>query len=465
MANVLLIEDNQKLRELVSQALREKGFVVVEADTAELGIKYLAEDSFALVISDLKLPKASGMDVLRYISENCTRTVSILITAYGTVDVAVEAMKLGAFDLIQKPFTVDVLDFKVEKAFAHKNMVNEIDYLRHERKIIYKHENMIGDSRAIKAVFSKIDKVAKSHVTVLINGETGTGKELIAGCIHYGSDRDKKSFIKVNCAAIPDDLLESELFGHEKGAFTGADRQRIGRFEQADGGTIFLDEIGDMSPKTQAKVLRVLQEKEFERVGAAKTIKVDVRIIAATNKCLKDMVDNGDFREDLYYRLNVVSIVAPPLRERGDDVVALAAYFLKKYSRELQKDIKGFSASTIRVLKKYHWPGNIRELENSIERAALMVDGNVIEPSDIGIPISEDTVERDLAGLFSSSEISLPEGGISLQEVEKSLVIQALEASDWVQKDAAKLLSLSRRVMHYKIERYGIRNDKWIKNK
>jgi len=462
MPSILVAEDNKILREGIYQALCEKGMDVCAAEDGEVAIGLLKEKKFALVISDFRLPKLTGMDILRHIHDTSPDTMVILITAYGTIEVAVEAMKLGAFDFIQKPFSIEELEFKTEKALKHREMTNEIDYLRHERKVIYKNENIIGKSPAIKAVFSTISKVAQANVTVVINGETGTGKELVAGAIHYSGCRAKKSFVKVNCAAIPDELLESELFGHEKGAFTGAEKQRIGRFEQADGGTIFLDEIGDMSHKTQAKVLRVLQEQEFERVGGTKTVKVNVRVLTATNKDLKNMVEDGEFREDLYYRLNVVHIWVPPLRERGDDVIEMAEYFLRKYKMELGKKISVFSDSALALLRSYPWPGNVRELNNSVERAVLMAEKEIIEAADFDISFKREVkpssnVEKKL--------IELPAEGVSLQQVEKCLIIQALERSNWVQKEAAKLLGLSRRVMHYKIEIHGIKNDKWIKNK
>lgn len=459
---ILVSEDNKILREGICQALREKKLDVMEADNGKTAMELIDSHSFSLIISDIKLPEASGMDILRYVKEESSETVVILITAYGTIDVAVEAMKLGAFDFIQKPFSIEELELKTDRALAHRDMINKIDYLSHEQKYIYRYDDVIGNSPQLKDVFSTISKVARTSVTILINGETGTGKELIAGAVHYNSNRKKKNFIKVNCAAIPDDLLESELFGHERGAFTGADKVRIGRFEQADGGSIFLDEIADMSPKTQAKVLRVLQEQEFERLGGTKSIKVDVRILAASNKNLKEMVLANEFREDLYYRLNVVCISVPPLRERGDDVISLAEYFLKKYKREFQKKISGFSDEALFLLRSYRWPGNIRELKNSIERASLMTGGVLIGPEDLGL---QDKPNKEQPAIVYSDKFDIPSGGVSLQEIEKSLVIKALEKSNWVQKDAAKLLGLSRRVIHYKIENYGIKNDKWIKNK
>jgi Nif-specific regulatory protein len=331
-------------------------------------------------------------------------------------------------------------------------MQHEIDYLRHAQGGIYEFDNIIGSSGALSAVLGVVKKVAKSNTTVLVRGETGTGKELIAGAVHHNSQRNSRSFIKVNCAALQENLLESELFGHEKGAFTGADKQRIGRFEQADGGTLFLDEIGDMSPNTQAKILRVLQEHEFERLGGTRTLKVDVRLIAATNRDLPTMVDAGAFREDLFYRLNVVTIEMPPLRERKDDIAALADFFINRFSGELKKKIDGLSAEALKLLMRYHWPGNIRELENAIERAMLLADGHQISTDDLRLGETGTMgAPRD-----AQSVIKIPPTGIALEEIERMALIEALKMSNWVQKDAAELLAISPRVMNYKIKTLGI---------
>src|SRR6187200_753783 len=292
-------------------------------------------------------------------------------------------MKTGAFDYVQKPFEIEEMEVKIEKALEMRRMRHEIDYLRHEQGNVYDFDRIIGSSGALKRVLGVVQKVARSNTTVLIRGETGTGKELIAGAIHHNSLRANRNFVKVNCAALQENLLESELFGHEKGAFTGADKQRIGRFEQSDGGSLFLDEIGDMSPSTQAKILRVLQEHEFERLGGTRTLRVDVRLIAATNRDLPAMVAAGHFREDLYYRLNVVSIETPPLRERKEDIQALAAFFIRRFSGELKKKIDGLEPEAQKLLMRYNWPGNIWELENAIERAMLLSEGHMIAVEDL----------------------------------------------------------------------------------
>jgi transcriptional regulator with GAF, ATPase, and Fis domain len=340
----------------------------------------------------------------------------------------------------------------VGKALELRRMQHQIDYLRHAQGDIYDFDHIIGSSGALERVLSVVRKVARSNTTVLIRGETGTGKELIAGGVHHNSHRASRSFIKVNCAALQENLLESELFGHEKGAFTGADKQRIGRFEQADGGTLFLDEIGDMSANTQAKILRVLQEHEFERLGGTRTLKVDVRLIAATNRDLTKMVEAGTFREDLYYRLNVVTIEMPPLRERKDDVGPLANFFIARFSGELKKKIEGLEPDALKLLTRYHWPGNIRELENSIERAMLLADGAYISADDLRL--------GDTGAVGSpreaSSILKIPPTGIPLEDIERLALIEALKMSNWVQKDAAELLSISPRVMNYKIKVLGI---------
>jgi len=331
-----------------------------------------------------------------------------------------------------------------------------LQILRSQSSQALEHNNIVGSSPQIRKIFEIIKKIARSNASILITGETGTGKELIASLAHYNSLRAKQSLVKVNCAALQENLLESELFGHEKGAFTSADRQRIGRFEQANGGTLFLDEIGDMSASTQAKVLRVLQEQEFERLGGMKTIKVDVRIIAATNKNLKEAIANNTFREDLYYRLNTVGIETPALRERKEDVLPLANFFAKKYSDELKKTISGFSPQAVKYLTRHNWPGNIRELQNTIERAVLMAESNLIGVEDLTLNATKgDASSIDALG------IKIPPSGIKLDDLERNTIIEALKMTNWVQKDAAELLGVSRRVLNYKVKIHNINHDRW----
>jgi len=322
-----------------------------------------------------------------------------------------------------------------------------VEYLRHAQQDFYNFDKIVGASGALQHVLSIVSKVARSNSTVLIRGETGTGKELIAGAIHHNSLRASKAFVKVNCAALQENLLESELFGHEKGAFTSADKQRIGRFEQADGGTLFLDEIGDMSPSTQAKILRVLQEHEFERLGGTRTVGVDVRIITATNRNLSQMVQDGRFREDLFYRLNVVSVDMPPLRDRKDDIPALVEFFVRRFSAELKKKVDSVASDAMKVLQRHHWPGNIRELENVVERAVLLTDGSTVTLSDLQIGDQAVTTSRG-----QSLVVNIPATGIRLEEIERQAVVEALKMSNWIQKDAADLLDISPRVMNYKIK-------------
>src|SRR5687767_15643291 len=360
-------------------------------------------------------------------------------------------MKIGAFDYVQKPFEIEEMEVKVEKAIEHRRLKHEIEYLRHTQQDIYDFDRIVGASGALQSVLGVVRKVAKSNTTVLIRGETGTGKELIAGAIHHNSLRAARNFVKVNCAALQENLLESELFGHEKGAYTGADRQRIGRFEQADGGSLFLDEVGDMSAAIQAKILRVLQEHEFERLGGTRTQKVDVRLIAATNRDLSQMVASGQFREDLYYRLNVVSVEMPPLRERKEDIIALAMFFVKKFAGELKKRLDGLDNDAQKLLVRYNWPGNIRELENAIERAALLAESAMIQSDDLRLGDYSTSTSRE-----SASVVKIPPTGIALEEIERQALLEALKMSNWVQKDAAELLQISPRVMNYKIKTLNI---------
>jgi Nif-specific regulatory protein len=395
---------------------------------------------------------SDGLDVLRTAKALHPTSAVILMTAFGSVHTAVEAMRIGAFDYVQKPFEIEEMELKVEKALEHRRLKHEIEYLRHTQQDIYDFDRIVGASGALQSVLAVVKKVAKSNTTCLIRGETGTGKELIAGAIHHNSLRATRNFVKVNCAALQENLLESELFGHEKGAFTGADKQRVGRFEQADGGTLFLDEVGDMSANTQAKILRVLQEHEFERLGGTRTLRTDVRVIAATNRNLQQMVANGQFREDLYYRLNVVSIEMPPLRERKDDVGQLAMFFLRRFAGELKKRVDGLSPDALKLLMRYNWPGNIRELENSIERAVLLSDGSQVTATDLRLgELSTSTQSSD-----GSPVVKIPPTGIALEEIERQALIEALKMSNWVQKDAAELLSISPRVMNYKIKTLAI---------
>ncbi len=452
MGRILIADDHDALRRGLARGLTEAGHEVEEASNGNAAIARLHDGHFDIVLSDLKMGGSDGLDVLRTTRALHPTTAVILMTAFGSVTTAVEAMKIGAFDYVQKPFEIEEMEVKIDKALEVKRLKIENEYLRGTQQDIYDFEHIVGSSAALQKVLDVVKKVAKSNTTVLIRGETGTGKELIAGAIHHNSLRTARNFVKVNCAALQENLLESELFGHEKGAFTGADKQRIGRFEQADGGTLFLDEIGDMSPSTQAKILRVLQEHEFERLGGTRTLRVDVRLIAATNRELSAMVQSGQFREDLYYRLNVVSIEMPPLRERKEDIVPLATSFIRRFAGELKKKIDGLEADAQKLLMRYNWPGNIRELENTIERAMLLADGRVIAGDDLRLGEASTTT----SGRDHPPVVKIPPSGIALDDIERHALVEALKMSNWVQKDAAELLSISPRVMNYKIKTLGI---------
>ncbi|NQW04551.1 MAG: sigma-54-dependent Fis family transcriptional regulator [Acidobacteria bacterium] len=451
MGRILVVDDHDSLRKGLVRALTNVGHDVEDAANGTAAIERLQDSQFDVVLTDLRMGGADGLDVLRTARSVQPHAAVILMTAFGSIHTAVEAMKIGAVDFVQKPFEIEEMELKIEKAIELRHLKNQVDYLQHEQKDIYDFARIIGASGALQHVLGLVSKVSRSNSTVLIRGETGTGKELIAGAIHHNSLRASKAFVKVNCAALQENLLESELFGHEKGAFTSADRQRIGRFEQADGGTLFLDEVGDMSPSTQAKILRVLQEHEFERLGGTRTLRVDVRIITATNSNLSEMVRVGRFREDLYYRLNVVSVDMPPLRERKDDIPALVEFFLRRFSGELKKKVDFVEGDALKIMMRHHWPGNIRELENVIERAVLFTDGHAITLNDLQIGEHGPSPSGERAPV-----VRIPPTGIPLEEIERQAVTEALKMSNWVQKDAADLLGISPRVMNYKIKILGI---------
>ncbi|MFY9112429.1 MAG: sigma-54 dependent transcriptional regulator [Desulfomonilia bacterium] len=456
MAHILIVEDDINLGQILFQELKKHSHVVELVENAEAALARVNKYIYDLMITDLKLPGMDGIELLKKIKGSNPSTTVIVMTGYASVDTAVVAMKNGAQDFVQKPFGLHELVQKVDDALALKRMKNEIDYLRHtQENVIYRTSDIIGVSPSLKKVLSMAEKVAKADSTLLLTGETGVGKGLIAGAIHHNSNRADNNFVQVNCAALPQNILESELFGHERGAFTGAVKMRTGRFEQANMGTIFLDEIGDMDMTLQSKILRVLEEREFERLGGERTIKVDVRVIAATNQDLYQMVQEGKFREDLYYRINVVNIPIPPIRERKEDIEPLVRYFMKKYSLEFNKPDMEIDGYAIDLLKAYDWPGNVREIRNCVERAVLLAEGSVIRTGDISIPV-EPRIEKEKGG----------NGGLSsLAMNEKEIILDALKKNDWVQKDAADTLGISKRVIHYKIRKYGITHPRWIKNR
>jgi DNA-binding NtrC family response regulator len=381
------------------------------------------------------------------------------MTAYGSIDAAVEAMRAGAFDFVQKPCDLEQLELRVARAVEHRRLLHEVGELRAERAARRAAEELVVESPALRAAVDLAGRVAATRSTVLVTGETGTGKEVIAGLIHRLSPRAERPLVKVNCAALPETLLESELFGHERGAFTGADRQRIGRFEQASGGTLFLDEVGDTSPATQAKLLRVLQDQEFHRLGGTRILRTDARIVAATNRDLELAVREGRFREDLYFRLNVIRIHVPPLRERPEDLVALAQHLLREFAAELERPVRGFSQAALARIRAYRWPGNVRELRNAMERAVLMAEGARIRTEDLALG------DGSPAAAGEGWRPDLPAQGVDLREVERGLVLEALRRAGWVQKDAAALLGVSRRKLNYMIRRMGITHPGWRRNR
>jgi DNA-binding NtrC family response regulator len=460
MKKILVAEDERTLREGIATAFRDRGWEVVEAADGAEAIARLEEAVFDVLVTDYQMPEKSGLDVVKRSKMINEGTVAIVMTAYGTVESAVDAMKAGAYDYVLKPFDLEEMEMKVERAIEHRRLLARVEaYDRTE--IVPRFENIVGESPQMREVFRTIEKVARSNATVLVLGETGVGKELVAEALHRNSSRSDRPFVKMNCAALHESLLESELFGHERGAFTGADRQRTGRFELANEGTLFLDEIGNMTPSTQAKVLRVLQEREFERLGGSRTVRVDVRLVAATNKNLEEAIQRGEFREDLFYRLNVVSVTVPPLRERKEDIVPLASHFIDRYAKEIKKDVRGMDPAAVRALKRHTWPGNIRELETTIERAVLMAEGRFVQEEDLNLGVSGRTSVDNVASL----NLRLPPTGVDLEELERQAILEALRISNWVQKDAAKFLGISSRVMNYKVAKYEIKNPRWSKNK
>ena len=450
---ILIVDDEIQNREYLSEILSDEGYSVSTATNGKEAVAKLSQESFEIVLADLQMPELDGLGVIQYLVENKLSSIGIIYTGYGSVKTAVDAMRLGAFDYITKPFKAEEIKVVVKKALEHLALQAENIYLKQQLKAKYKFENIVGNAEKMQKVFGLIDKVSSTDSTVLIFGESGTGKELVARALHYNSPRSQNPFVPVNCGAIPEELLESELFGHEKGAFTGAFRTRIGRFELANGGSIFLDEISEMSPNLQVKLLRIIQEREFERVGGVKSIKTDVRIIAATNKILEEEVAEGRFREDLYYRLNVIPIHLPPLRERVDDIPLLVKHFLEKYSNSKPSRKVEFDKKAMTSLMRYRWPGNVRELENLVERMVVLSEDAVVSSSDLP--------ERILAGTFTSAsflpQIDLPESGIDLStavnDFERSIIVQALNKSNWVKNRAAKLLHVNRTTLVEKIKK------------
>lgn len=442
--DILVIDDDLRMRQLIADILKEEGIKPVMAQDGAVALEILAKRRFDIVLTDMKMPNVEGMEVLRYLHENSPDTLGIAITGYGTVENAIEAMKKGAYDYIQKPFEPDDLLMLIKRAAEHVRLVNENKRLMREVEEM-KYDEIIGVSNAINDLKDTISRVANFDATVLIQGETGTGKELVAKSLHRHSKRGGEIFLPVNCAALPETLLESELFGYEKGAFTGADRQKKGLFEVADKGVIFLDEINSAGASFQVKLLRVLQEGSFMRVGGTEQLKTDVRIIAASNTFLEKEVAAGRFRKDLFYRLNVVTIEIPPLRKRREDIPILAYHFLNKYCARYGKKINGISSKALEKLASYSWPGNVRELENAIERAVIMEDSSELKAIHLPVESAEAAIEAaDCAGL------------ISIENMERALIAKTLRSLQGQKVKAAEVLGISTTTLWRKIKRYNL---------
>lgn len=445
---LLLVDDETGIRNLLTRVLSKEGYSLSEAENGDEAIALAKENEPDLVLCDIKMPGKDGIQVLEELKQINPEIEVIMLTAYSTVESAVQAMKLGAVDYIKKPFDVDELKVIIRKNLGLVELKRENNALREEAGLQYGMDRIIGNSPEMKRIFDDISTIAPTPSTVLIHGESGTGKELIAGAIHYLSPRRNKRFIKVNCAAISEELLESELFGHEKGAFTGAVRSNEGKFVLADGGTILLDEISEMSPKLQAKLLRVLQEKEVDKVGGREPVKVDVRVTATTNRDLKKEITKGGFREDLYYRLNVVAVSFPPLRDRKSDIPELVKHFLDKYTHDMNKKISGISKDAEEVLIRYNWPGNVRQLENCVERAVVLCLENTIQTHNL----PPDIVQEVHGGTQVSQ--NAVQVGMTVAEMEKQLIMETLKHTDNNRTRAAEILGISIRTLRNKLNEY-----------
>jgi DNA-binding NtrC family response regulator len=449
MSVVIVIDDEPRQRNILKTILDDEGYEVHTAPSAEKGLELIKELSPDIILTDLKMSGLSGLQLLDHLPEDSIKPSVILMTAYGTISSAVEAMKKGAFDYLSKPLEKDSILLTVRKADERMQLLKENISLRKELYGKFSMDGIIGASPKMKELIEVARKVASTPVTVLISGESGTGKELIARAIHYNSQRRSGPFTAINCAAIPENLIESELFGYEAGSFTGASHRKIGLFESTGKGTLFLDEIGDLPLLTQTKLLRVLQDREIRRVGSNEGIRIDVRIVTATNKNLEKEVAAGKFREDLYYRLRVVTIELPPLRDRKEDIPVLAGYFIDKYNQEFGKRIKQPGESVLRALADYRWPGNIRQLESVIERAVIMCDSNSISLNDIQSELRLSTAKGVL-------DIEIPDEGINFEEMEKNLIKRAMEKSNNVAAKAARLLGMSYKTFWYRLEKFGL---------
>jgi two-component system NtrC family response regulator len=452
METILIVDDERNYLVLLEALLGPEGYEIMTADNAYDALSLVREADLDLLITDMKMPRMDGMELL----DECKRIKSdlpvIMMTAYGTIEMAVEAMKKHAYDYITKPFQNEQLKLTVKKALENYRLIKENRLLSQALSDRFKHGNMIGKSKSMQKVYDIVDKVAQSKASVLITGPSGTGKELIAKALHYGSPRKNRPFVSINCGALTETLLESELFGHERGAFTGAVAMKKGRFELADEGTLFLDEVGDMPPSLQVKLLRVVQEMEFVRVGGTRTIRVDVRVISASNRNIKEDVARGTFREDLFYRLNVIHIEVPPLRERIDDIPLLVRHFIEKYRDEQGKKAIELSPEVWKAIYAYPWPGNVRELENTIERAVVLNSGGVITPEDLPEELSGAEAEFDVES-FIPPGVPLPS---ALERIEERLIRRALVQCNNVQSHAASMLGITKSLIQHKMKKYNI---------
>src|SRR5579863_5891322 len=448
-ATILVVEDEEKLRRVVELQLKAAGFEVEQAGTVEQAMRLA--DRADVVLTDLRLPGVSGLELLANLRRQDSHTPVIVMTAFGSIETAVEAMKAGAVDFLPKPFSLDHLMTVVNKALELRTLRDENRELRAELSQRYEFDNMVGHSEAMREIFGTITRVAPTRATVLLCGESGVGKDMIARAIHHHSPRADRPFVKINCTALPENLMESELFGYEKGAFTGANTSKPGKFEQADTGTVFLDEIGDVPASVQVKLLRILQEREFERLGSNKVKHIDVRVIAATNVDLRAALEQGTFREDLYYRLNVLPINIPSLRERKEDIPFLAAFFVKKLGKDLGSTVQSISEEAIARLTEYHWPGNVRELENVIERSMVLASGEVLEAS--GIRLDSESRARTAGG-----DTFLPEG-MTLEQHEQAIIREALKRANGNKSQAARMLGLTRNALRYRLTQMGLDSD------
>ncbi len=447
---ILVVEDEPKMRRLLELHLGEEGFLVHSAADAESGLQLLNRESFDLVVTDFRLPGMNGLEFLQAIKRVDAMLPVVVMTAYGSVESAVEAMKIGASDYVLKPFSFDELVLIIRKELKSRELREENRSLREALGHRYKYENIVARSDKMQEVLALVERVAPTNATVLLGGESGVGKDLIARAIHQHSQRASGPFIKINSTAIPENLIESELFGYEKGAFSGANSSKPGRFELADKGTLFLDEIGDVPPPVQVKLLRVLQDKEFERLGGTKTLKVDVRLVAATNRDLRAALEEGTFREDLYYRLNVVAIDIPPLREHKEDIPLLANFFLERFSREAGKPVQTITPAALNRLMDYHWPGNIRELENMIQRGVALSSGPPLDVADFHWDVRS---PRDAAGA-NASPVLPP--GMTLEQWEEEIIREAVHRANGNKSQAARALGLSRNALRYRLSKMGV---------